>query len=106
MKKEKIKDWYKQIEPEVRETVKLLRNNGFNTTCSCGHEMSIELTLGNHLGEVEALATFLVDNKYKGFKIDVQLYVPKDGYWDRRATIIFNTLSKNNEQRKGKKKKI
>jgi hypothetical protein len=35
--------WYeKKIEPEVRELVRLLRNNGVNTTCSCGHEMFIE----------------------------------------------------------------
>ena len=79
--------WYQQIEPEIRDLVKLLRNNGFNTTCSCGHKMYIELTLGNHLDEVEHLAIFLVENGYKGFRIGVQLYVPKDGLWDRRATI-------------------
>jgi len=35
-------DWYENIEEPIREIVKLLRNNGFNTTCSCGHEMDIE----------------------------------------------------------------
>ena len=49
--------------------------------------MYIELTLGNHLDEVENLANFLVENGYKGFRIDVQLLVPKDGFWDRRATV-------------------
>lgn len=81
------KDWYSQIEPEIRGLVKLLRDNGFNTTCSCGHEMTIELVLGNHLDEVERLANFLVENGYKDFRISVEVYVPNDGYWDRRATI-------------------
>jgi len=36
-------DWYEQmIEEPIRNLVKLLRDNGFNTTCSCGHEMEIE----------------------------------------------------------------
>lgn len=88
-KKKEKKDWYSYIEPEVRELVRLLRDNGFNTTCSCGHEMTIELALGNHLDEAERLANFLVDNGYKGFRIDVSLSVPKAGFWDRRATIYF-----------------
>ena len=36
-------DWYeKYIEPEVRDLVKYLRNNGINTECSCGHEKYIQ----------------------------------------------------------------
>lgn len=35
-------DWYNNIESGIREVVKLLRDNGFNTTCSCHHDMSIE----------------------------------------------------------------
>lgn len=87
------KNWYLTIEPRVRKLVNLLRNNGFNTTCSCGHEMTIELVLSNHLEEVERLAIFLIENNIKGFRIDSQLYVPKDGFWDRRATIILNPFS-------------
>jgi hypothetical protein len=37
------KDWYLiNIEEPVRDIVMALRNNGVNTTCSCGHEMYIE----------------------------------------------------------------
>jgi len=36
-------DWYECVEPEVRPLVKYLRDNGFNTTCSCGHEMLIQV---------------------------------------------------------------
>ena len=36
--------WYENaIESEVRELVYHLRNSGINTTCSCGHEMSIQV---------------------------------------------------------------
>jgi len=36
-------NWYdKYIEPEVRDIVKYLRDNGINTECSCGHEMYIQ----------------------------------------------------------------
>jgi hypothetical protein len=30
------------IEEPIRGVVKTLRDNGFNTTCSCGHEMYVE----------------------------------------------------------------
>jgi len=35
-------DWYDDIDEPIRNIVRLLRDNGFNTTCSCGHEMYIE----------------------------------------------------------------
>jgi len=36
-------NWYEEnIEEPIRDIVKLLRDNGFNTTCSCGHEMYVE----------------------------------------------------------------
>jgi hypothetical protein len=38
-----IEDWHERhIEEPIRDIVRLLRNNGFNTTCSCGHKMYIE----------------------------------------------------------------
>ena len=36
-------DWYKDnIESEVRGVVRLLRDNGVNTECSCGHKQYIQ----------------------------------------------------------------
>lgn len=36
-------NWYNElIEEPVRELVYILRNNGFNTECSCGHDMYIQ----------------------------------------------------------------
>lgn len=39
-----MNDWYEEfIEEEIRPVVRLLRDNGFNTFCSCGHKMYVEL---------------------------------------------------------------
>ena len=36
-------DWYtRNVEEPVRDLVRHLRNNGINTECSCGHEMTIQ----------------------------------------------------------------
>ena len=38
-----IKDWYERnIEEPIRPLFCLLRDNGINTVCSCGHEMYVE----------------------------------------------------------------
>ena len=38
-----MKDWYEDnVEDGVRDVVRLLRDNGWNTTCSCHHDMEIE----------------------------------------------------------------
>jgi len=38
-----MSDWYEEhIEPEVRDIVRYLRNNGINTESSCGHDMYIQ----------------------------------------------------------------
>lgn len=41
----KMINWYENIEKEVRELVHILRDNGFNTTCSCGHAKYVELDI-------------------------------------------------------------
>ena len=35
-------EWYNCIEEPIRDLVFLLRNNGFNTESSCGHEKYIQ----------------------------------------------------------------
>ena len=36
-------NWYEEnIEEGIRDVVRLLRDNGFNTECSCHHEMTIQ----------------------------------------------------------------
>lgn len=85
-----MNEFYKNIEKPMRGIVRLLRDNGFNTCCSCGHTMTIDLKLGNHIEDVERIATFLIEEGYKGFKIECTLHVPSDGFWERRATIHFS----------------
>ena len=86
-----MNEFWEGIEEPIRDAVRLLRDNGFNTTCSCGHEMSIELDeFGRHMDGVEQIASLLWDNGYKVFKIECTLRVPPDGFWVRRVIIYFN----------------
>lgn len=66
-------DWYeKHIEKAIRPLVKLLRNNGVDTICSCGHEMYCECkTHGNYYDEASGVFDLLVKNGYEHFKVEV-----------------------------------
>ena len=37
-----MNDFYSEIEEPIRDLVKYLRDNGINTTCSCGCKMYVE----------------------------------------------------------------
>jgi len=37
-----MNEFYSDIEEPIREVVRVLRDNGVNTTCSCGHKMYVE----------------------------------------------------------------
>ena len=66
-------DWYEEwIEPGVREIVRLLRNNGFNTTCSCGHEMYAQMSWLEE-GELKRLHDLLFNNGYRNYSITLDL---------------------------------
>ena len=67
-------EFYSDIEEPVREIVRVLRDNGINTTCSCGHEMYIEAdiipdgqlykihkTLFNYLAEKKLPVKYSID---------------------------------------------
>ena len=78
--------FYDDIEPEIRETVKLLRDNGFNTTCSCGHEMYVEFEFFDSC-EIDNLYNLLFNNGYRGFKITATVQTPPDGFAIKRMTL-------------------
>lgn len=62
--------WYKKmIEEPIRPLVKLLRDNGFNTECSCGHVMQIQCQYLPE-GEVARLYNLLYSSS-KNYKINV-----------------------------------
>ena len=82
------------LEPGIRDAVLMLREHGWNTTCSCeggaGHaydKPTIELDLPNTMTAVDEIANLLVQKGYGVFKIDARLMVPNDGVWIRRAII-------------------
>jgi hypothetical protein len=62
------------IEEPIRDTVKLLRDNGFNTECSCGHNMTVQC---NYLadGEIQRLHCLLASNGYRNYSLIVHLEV-------------------------------
>lgn len=63
-----IGTWYECIEEPVREIVKLLRNNGFNTFSSCGHARIVKMEwYKDH--EVTRLWNLLFEHGYKWFTI-------------------------------------
>jgi len=66
-----MEDWYKlKIEEPIRNLVKLLRDNGFNTTCSCGHYPKPYVQMESHSShEVDRLYDLLIENGYKNFCI-------------------------------------
>jgi hypothetical protein len=81
--------WYDGIEAPIRPHVRLLRENGFNTTCSCGHGMWVELDLGNNLDDAERLARFLQENGYPQFHLTTELFAHPKSLWIRRAKVHF-----------------
>ncbi len=80
------KSWYDELEPGIREAVRLLRDNGFNTWCSCGHTLEIEL-VAQHADDGERLATLLYEAGHRGFVVRTHIEVPPDGYWERTMAV-------------------
>ena len=66
-----MNNWYSQIEEPIRELVRLLRNNGFNTFCSCGHEKSIQIEYYSFEEEIRRLYNLLWDSGYKDFELHI-----------------------------------
>ena len=62
--------WYRNIEEPVCNLVKLLRDNGFNTFCSCGHLPQPYIQMEWYEDEeVTRLYNLLVENNYRNFRI-------------------------------------
>jgi hypothetical protein len=64
----KKNDWYEQIEAPIRPLVRLLRDNGFNTFCSCGHEKTVQIEWYLH-EDIKRLYSLLWDNGYTAFEL-------------------------------------
>lgn len=65
-------DWYENIEPEVREVVRALRNNGINTECSCGHEMYIQCQSCDPETELRTIYNVLSNMQYENYEVVIR----------------------------------
>lgn len=61
-------NWYDYIEPGIKPMVKLLRDNGFNTICSCEHEMYVECEMTTD-GKLKRLDDLLFNNGFRNYSI-------------------------------------
>jgi len=81
-------DWYDEnIEEPVREIVRLLRNNGFNTECSCGHDMYVQCEYDMRDGTSD-LHRLLFHNGFQNYTIHICHQV-MDGHTYIHADIQF-----------------
>jgi len=88
-------DWYDTIEEPVRNIVKMLRENGINTQCSCGHDMYIQcefypgydtqhlhIILCNYFHKYHQEPNFriesLIEMKNSNLHCGLNIYFPKD----------------------------
>jgi len=77
-----MSDWYEEhIEAPIRPLVKLLRDNGFNTLGSCGHNMYVQLLFMPEWDIVTELSEFMIANEYKDFLISVEHRVSNGRSW-------------------------
>lgn len=68
-------NWYDEhIEEPIQALVRLLRDNGFNTECSCGHEMYVQCQYICE-GEIMRLHNLLYNSGYRNYQIKMELAV-------------------------------
>lgn len=85
-------NWYDEnIEKGIRKEVKLLRDNGFNTICSCEHEKYIQCDLIMD-GEFKRLHDLLFNNGYRNYKIEIS-----NNVIDGHSYIVLEIIFKENK---------
>lgn len=68
-------DWYEEnIEEGIRALVKLLRDNGVNTECSCAHKMYVQCQYMLD-GEIWRIKKLLYEKGLRDFTMDVKVQV-------------------------------
>jgi hypothetical protein len=71
-------DWYERvIEEPIRDVVRLLRNNGFNTECSCAHKMYVQCQyiLDGEFQELNRLVSGYLDSKKMSLCYDITVTI-------------------------------
>lgn len=86
-----MNDFYSEIEEPIRDLVKYLRDNGINTTNSCGHQMTIQcdVVLSGWLQLLHNLLfNYLSDHKIEpNYTIEVRVEVCNGRLWREWADI-------------------
>jgi len=99
-------DWYEHhIEEPLRDLVKILRNYGINTECSCGHDMYIQCqhTIDAELKLIHDIVwTYLSTNKLPvNFEIEIKHKVV-----DGKSSTSLDLILPKDEDFKNKLKKV
>ena len=87
MQRPPLNSFYRNIEAPIRPLVRLLRDNGWNTTCSCGHGMWVELDIYGYMDDLEHLRNLLIEHGYKDFTIESFMRIMN--LWPVRRAKIY-----------------
>ncbi len=63
-----LANWYNCIEEPIRDLVKMLRNNGINTFCSCGHGMWIQCETYEECNDLNTIYGVMCELKIKKYR--------------------------------------
>ena len=88
-----LTEFYKGIEPGVRDIVRLLRDNGINTLSSCEHEKYIQFNLVGLAYEIDVIHNLLFNAGLRGYCIETIFGQPPDGFLYHRGTIYLDRWS-------------
>ena len=80
---------------ELRDLVRRLRNEGINTTCSCGHEMWIEFDSNDPSADLRNIKTVLLELKLQNWKITIEEFDLGGQIFYGRGTLSFKETIKN-----------
>jgi hypothetical protein len=86
-------DWYVEfIEFPIRKVVRLLRNHGVNTECSCGHQMYVQFQVIDG-SDVDRVDTVLSDHRYRDYIIECHVN-RAGGHLQAYGTVYFKVGGK------------
>ena len=82
-----MNDWIECVEEPLRNLVKMLRDNGFNTTYSCAHlpGPSIQMEFYDD-NDITRLFDILIENRYTRF------FIRATWYWDEKDSRRLITV--------------
>lgn len=80
-------NFYLEMEGAVRLFVEELRNNGINTTCSCGHEGFIQADSNDPTTEQERIFNVMTVMGVKEWTATLEIQHLSNGYWSSNWEI-------------------